>query len=138
MTNPTHAGDKPKVGLNHETSGITPSLFWSSHIDSQPEPQSFPYQIRGHSVCEYLQANLWRAYSAVSLYQSDLSFSVLLFAVKSRTFVRDSAFGGGVAAVIAIEAANRVAAPVVDDAPKNLSEFGGLKIGDCVSAVLLP
>jgi protein-disulfide isomerase len=36
---------------------------------------------------------------------------------------------GGVAAVIAIEAANRVAAPVVDDAPKNLSEFGGLKIG---------
>jgi len=36
---------------------------------------------------------------------------------------------GGVAAVIAIEAANRVAAPIVDDAPKNLSEFGGLKIG---------
>jgi protein-disulfide isomerase len=36
---------------------------------------------------------------------------------------------GGVAAVIALEAANRVAAPVVDDAPKNLSEFGGLKIG---------
>ena len=36
---------------------------------------------------------------------------------------------GGVAAVIAIEAANRVAAPVVDDAPRNLSEFGGLKIG---------
>jgi protein-disulfide isomerase len=36
---------------------------------------------------------------------------------------------GGVAAVIAIEAANKVAAPVVDDAPKNLSEFGGLKIG---------
>jgi protein-disulfide isomerase len=36
---------------------------------------------------------------------------------------------GGVAAVIAIEAANQVAAPVVDDAPKNLSEFGGLKIG---------
>ena len=36
---------------------------------------------------------------------------------------------GGVAAVIAIEAANQVAAPVVDDAPKNLSEFGGLKVG---------
>jgi protein-disulfide isomerase len=36
---------------------------------------------------------------------------------------------GGVAAVIAIEAANRVAAPIVDDAPKNLSDFGGLKIG---------
>ena len=36
---------------------------------------------------------------------------------------------GGVAAVIAIEAANKVAAPVVDDAPKNLSEFGGLKVG---------
>jgi protein-disulfide isomerase len=36
---------------------------------------------------------------------------------------------GGVAAVIAIEAANRVAAPIVDDAPQNLSEFGGLKIG---------
>jgi protein-disulfide isomerase len=36
---------------------------------------------------------------------------------------------GGVAAVIAIEAANKVAAPVVEDAPKNLSEFGGLKIG---------
>ena len=36
---------------------------------------------------------------------------------------------GGVAAVIALEAANRVAAPIVDDAPKNLSEFGGLKIG---------
>ena len=36
---------------------------------------------------------------------------------------------GGVAAVIAIEAANRVAAPVVDDAPKNLTELGGLKIG---------
>ena len=36
---------------------------------------------------------------------------------------------GGVAAVIAIEAANRVAAPVVDDVPKNLTELGGLKIG---------
>lgn len=36
---------------------------------------------------------------------------------------------GGVAAVIAIEAANKVAAPVVDEAPKNLSEFGGLKVG---------
>lgn len=36
---------------------------------------------------------------------------------------------GGVAAVIAIEAANQVAAPVVDEAPKNLSEFGGLKVG---------
>ena len=36
---------------------------------------------------------------------------------------------GGVAAVIAIEAANRVAAPVVDDVPKTLTELGGLKIG---------
>ncbi len=36
---------------------------------------------------------------------------------------------GGVAAVIAIEAANKVAAPVVEDAPQNLSDFGGLKVG---------
>lgn len=36
---------------------------------------------------------------------------------------------GGVAAVIAIEAANKVAAPVVEDSPKNLSELGGLKVG---------
>ena len=36
---------------------------------------------------------------------------------------------GGVAAVIAIEAANRADAPVVDEVPKNLTEFGGVKIG---------
>ena len=36
---------------------------------------------------------------------------------------------GGVAGVIAIEAANRADAPVVDEVPKNLTELGGLKIG---------
>lgn len=36
---------------------------------------------------------------------------------------------GGVGAVIAIENANRVAAPVVSDTPDNLTELGGIKIG---------
>lgn len=36
---------------------------------------------------------------------------------------------GGVGAVIAIENANRVAAPVVNDTPDNLTELGGIKIG---------
>jgi protein-disulfide isomerase len=36
---------------------------------------------------------------------------------------------GGVGAVIAIENANRVAAPVVSDTPENLTELGGIKIG---------
>jgi protein-disulfide isomerase len=36
---------------------------------------------------------------------------------------------GGVASVIAIEAANRAEAPVVDEVPNNLTEFGGIKIG---------
>lgn len=36
---------------------------------------------------------------------------------------------GGVAAVIAIESANKAAAPVVDEVPANLTEFGGLKMG---------
>ena len=36
---------------------------------------------------------------------------------------------GGVAGVIAFEAANRADAPVVDEIPKNLTEFGGVKIG---------
>ena len=35
----------------------------------------------------------------------------------------------GVGAVIAFEAANRAAAPVVDETPANLTELGGLKIG---------
>lgn len=36
---------------------------------------------------------------------------------------------GGVAAVIAIEQANRAEAPVVSEVPKNLTEFGGIKLG---------
>jgi protein-disulfide isomerase len=36
---------------------------------------------------------------------------------------------GGVAAVIAIESANKAAAPVVDEVPANLTEFGGVKMG---------
>ena len=36
---------------------------------------------------------------------------------------------GGVGAVIAIENANRVAAPVVSDTPDNLTELGGIKVG---------
>ena len=36
---------------------------------------------------------------------------------------------GGVAGVIWFEAQNRVAAPVVEDAPANLTENGGIKIG---------
>lgn len=36
---------------------------------------------------------------------------------------------GGVAAVIAIESANKAAAPVVDEVPANLTEFGGIKMG---------
>ncbi|MFM1951138.1 MAG: hypothetical protein RL418_825 [Actinomycetota bacterium] len=36
---------------------------------------------------------------------------------------------GGVATVIAIESANKVAAPTVDETPKNLTEFGGVKMG---------
>ncbi len=36
---------------------------------------------------------------------------------------------GGVAAVIAIESANKAAAPVVDEVPANLTELGGIKMG---------
>ena len=36
---------------------------------------------------------------------------------------------GGVAGVIAIEAANRADAPVVNEVPNNLTELGGIKIG---------
>ena len=36
---------------------------------------------------------------------------------------------GGVAGVIAIEAANRADAPVVNEVPNNLTELGGVKIG---------
>lgn len=36
---------------------------------------------------------------------------------------------GGIGAVIAIENANRVAAPVVSETPENLTDLGGIKIG---------
>ena len=36
---------------------------------------------------------------------------------------------GGVAAVIAVEQANRAEEPVVSEVPKNLTEFGGIKLG---------
>ena len=36
---------------------------------------------------------------------------------------------GGVAAVIAIESANKAAAPAVDEVPANLTELGGIKMG---------
>jgi protein-disulfide isomerase len=36
---------------------------------------------------------------------------------------------GGVAAVIALETANKAAAPVVEDVPLNLTDLGGVKIG---------
>jgi protein-disulfide isomerase len=54
---------------------------------------------------------------------------------RSRLFLQLGVVGvalaiiAGVAGVIWYEAANRVAAPVVEDTPAHLTEFGGLKVG---------